>query len=177
MTLVAAISMCFFASFPIQDPAQMTGPPPEMKKLDAFVGEWTGTFKFTMEGMPATEGPSTVKEEKVLGGMYHRTVYSVVLPGLPALEGHSMLGYDTGEKKYKSWTFDNQAYSPREESGTFDGAKLVMISKPQGGFVSRVTYTPNGANEMHFLLEFQAGDKWTKAGECNFKRKVSTGLR
>jgi hypothetical protein len=152
------------------------GPAPEMKKLDVFLGDWAGKFKFLMPGMPEGEVDSTVKEEKYLGGMYHKTIYTVAIPGFGSLEGHAILGYDPVDKKFKSWTFDNMANVPREETGNFEGGKLVMISKPHGGTVTRATYEPRGKDEMFFTIEVQTGEEWSKVGECLYKKKAVAAL-
>ena len=171
-TLACALTLIVAALFPAPMSAQTPGAPPEMKKLESMFGTWAGKIKFIGDGFPPEPSETSMKVEPVLGGMYQKIVYTVSMPGV-TLEGHSMIGFDPTEKKYKSWTFDNMAFSPREESGTLDGSKLVMVSEPQGGLVTRVTFDTSTKDVMQFTIEMKEGEKWTKVGECAYSRKTS----
>ena len=151
-------------------PAQVTVPiPAEMKALSYLVGEWQGTMSMQMPGAPKPQAVKSTVSVKVFGA-YQETVYTMEMPGMGKFTGHSFTKWDPEAKAYKSWTFDDMADAPREETGTFDGKKLVMLSAPQGGMVTRISYENKGKDAVGFLIEMKSGDSFAKLGECLYKR-------
>lgn len=147
-------------------------PAPEMKLIAGFLGEWSGDFKLTAPGAPPTTMPAHVKEELYGGGVWHKTYYTMKAGNQVAFEGTSFMTWDATKKKFKTYTFETGASEPRIEWGTFDGKKLINISEPHGGMVSRTTFEFVGADTLKFKIEFQDGDQWMTVGECTFKKKA-----
>lgn len=143
----------------------------EVQALSGLLGEWEGVMKMTI---PGTSDPIDLKStvSVKLYGPYQETIYTMEMPGAPKFTGHQFLTYDSANKTYRSWGFDDNTNEPREESGTWDGKKLVMTSKPHGGTVTRTTFQPKGKNEISFLLEMKQGEEFVKLGDCIFKRKA-----
>lgn len=154
-------------------PAQVKVPmPTEMKQLSYLVGDWEGTMTMNLPGAAQPiQVPSTVSVKEF--GAYQETVYTLDMPGMTRFTGHSFLKWNAADKMYQSWTFDDMADEPREETGTFNGKALVMISKPQGGMVTRISYGMKSKNEVSFMIEMKSGEAFTKLGECNYKRKIA----
>jgi hypothetical protein len=151
--------------------SQVASPvPPEVKALDGLVGEWDGVMKATFPGTSEPIDVPTHVSVKLFG-QYQETVYTMNMPGGMKFTGHMFLTYDSAAKNYRSWGFDDEVNEPREETGTWDGKKLVMTSKPQGGMVTRTTFEPKSKDEVAFLLEIKQGDAFTKIGEVVYKRK------
>ena len=149
---------------------QATGVPPEVKVLEGMTGEWDGIMKATFPDSPdPIDVPSHVSVK--LFGSYQETVYTMNMPEGAKFTGHMFLTYDANAKSYRSWGFDDQANEPREETGTWDGKKLVMTSKPQGGMVTRTTFEPKTKDEVYFVLEVKNGDNFMKIVDVVYKRK------
>ncbi len=149
----------------------MPKPPPEMKKLDIFLGEWSGKTSFHAPGQPAMSVDSTMKSDAFAGGMYLRTVYAMDIPGVGKMEGTVLAFWDAEARQYRCYTFENAAPTPREESGTFAGNKLVLVSKPHGGTVTRSTFDFKSDREVLFTVEIKQGEKWVKAGRGLYTKK------
>lgn len=153
--------------------AQMLPPlSPEMKKLDWFLGSWSGKVNWTMPDMTGETDYAFTNE---VVGQFIRSTSKMVVAGM-SIEEVGYIGYDPDKKKYSSHTFTNMAPTPRVEWGVADGdSKLVFHSEPWNvmgsATSSRATILRKGADEMSFILEFKTGETWSKVGEGNFKRK------
>ena len=91
------------------------------------------------------------------------------------MEGITYTSYDSDAKLYRGYGFEDTSPQVREESGTVDGNKLVMTTKPwavmgQPAVPYRTTFALKG-EDIHMLLEVKTGDDWTKLGEATFKKK------
>ena len=163
--LLAAIALC-------STHAQLSAPlPDEMKSLEGLIGEWTGTMKMApMPGSTETMDVATTVSVK-MHGVFQETIYVMDLGPLGKLTGHMFLTWDSTDKSYKSWSFDDNANTPRTEKGTWDGKRLVMTSDPHGGMVSRITFEPRSKDEVYFLVEMKNGEKFEKMGDVVYKRK------
>ncbi len=151
--------------------AQMTVPmPAEMKALSFLMGEWEGTMKMTLPGATQVmDVKSTVSVKEF--GAYQETVYTMEMPGMSKFTGKSFLRWNPTTKQYQSWTYDTAADEPREETGTLTGNTLTMVSRPQGGMVTRIAYSKGTKDTVNFLIEMKSGDKFEKLGDCVYTRK------
>jgi len=149
-------------------------PPKEMKAVEFFLGNWTGTNKMTF-GEQTMESPGSVKCDLFLGGRFVRSMHVYDMAGMK-FEGCHLLSYDTEKKKYVAWWFDQVSSQPMEMEGNFEGdGKLVMISKPTpmpgiGTAVFRSTWVKVSAQEVRFTLEQKDGEKWTPMIESVYKK-------
>ena len=106
------------------------GPSPELKKLSYMIGEWSGTFTISMGGND-TPLQCGIKAEWAQKGNFLKTTMTVSMPDNGGkMEGITYLGYDSEGKVYRGFGFEDMSPIAREESGTLDGTKLVMTSKP-----------------------------------------------
>ncbi|HRK22692.1 MAG TPA: hypothetical protein PLX06_12825, partial [Fimbriimonadaceae bacterium] len=142
--------------------AQEMAPPAELKKLDWYLGEWSGKFNFTM---PDMQGEAAFSFKNEMDGNFIRTTSVMEFSGMKMTET-TFLGWNDKVKKYEQYTFTNIANTPRIERADPGDAKWVFLSEPwnAGGaeVVSRATLTKKSATEMEILLEFKEGDKWSK---------------
>jgi len=166
--ILILLALLPLASIAFSQPAAQI--PNEIKALDGLIGEWDGVMKATFPGSTEPMNVPTHVSVKLFGA-YQETIYTMSMPGGPKFTGHMFLTYDATAKSYRSWGFDDEANEPREETGTWDGKKLVMTSKSQGGMVTRTTFEPKSKNEVAFTLEVKEDDKFTKIGEVVYKRR------
>ncbi len=154
--------------------AQEMGPPAELKKLDWFMGDWSGTIKWTFPGMA---GEGVMSFSNVWEGQFMKNSSSMDMNGQKSTEV-GFLGWNAKTKQYDSWTFTSFAPTPRVEHGTLTGDKIVFLSEPWDvmgmAMESRAAVSKKGAAEIYFLLEFKMEGAWTKAGEGTFKRVAKT---
>lgn len=147
------------------------GPAPELKQLEWQLGNWEGTFKWTMPGM---EGDAKMTFTTAWEGNFLKTSSVMEMAGMKFNEV-SYMGWDPLKKEYISWTFTNFAAMPRIERGKLDGNKLVLVSDPwdtgMGQMISRGTTIKKSNKEASFTIEFKNGEKWDKAAEGTFKKK------
>ena len=147
-------------------------PPAELKKLDWYIGEWTGKVKWSMPGMPPTDEEMSIKN--VWDGQFIKSSSIMTMSGQKMMET-SFVGWNAKTKKYDSYTFTNFAPTPRIEHGEMDGDKFAFTSDPWdvGGMemIGRASMVKKSDKEFTFILEFKLGDKFEKVGEGSFKKK------
>lgn len=167
MTLLLA---CLVAGIAVAQPS-MT-PPAELKALDWMKGEWTGTFKMTMEGS-TMEMTSWMKVS--MEGQFMKFESTNEWGGMKMTEV-GFLGWNASTKKYGMWTFTNMSPEPRIESGAINAGKLVMTSQPwtvmEGmTMTSRVTLWESAPGKQDFKMEFQQDGKWVDVGGGQLTKK------
>lgn len=96
--------------------APVAPPSGELKKFDAYLGEWSlkGSFSMTpgAEMMPFS-GRESVK--MIFGGhTQFATMKGDDIPGMPAWEGHWYLAYDPGSRTCRAFMFDNMGNAQSE---------------------------------------------------------------
>ncbi|MGI8924286.1 MAG: DUF1579 family protein [Fimbriimonadales bacterium] len=153
-------------------------PPPEMKKVEWMVGEWTTSFKMYPpgEGMEPMSSTGTSSTKMALGGRYLHTMATFSMGDMGSFEGMQMLSYDPDAKKWKATWFDSMSSAGMEMTGDLVGHTMTLISKPtpmhgMGDQTFRATATKVSDREMSFLLEMKDGDKWTKMIEGTYTKK------
>lgn len=170
VSTLLAFAMSLFAQAPEM------GPAPELKKLDWFVGKWTGTMKMTIQGS-ASEGEMTFVN--AFDGNFIKTTSNSDMGGMTMTET-SYLAWNAKTSKYVSYTFTNFAPMPRIEHGTLEGDKFVFLSEPWDvmgtTYESRATLTRKGTDQIVLLLEFKQDGKWEKAGEGTFKKTATNAI-
>ena len=164
LTLFAALS---FAQAPLTAPKEITD-------LSWAHGDWEGKIKFSMAGMPESEGAQTWKVEPE--GQFLKMTTVTDMMGMKMTE-IAYLGWNADSKRYDCWTFTNFAPTPRVEHGTIDDKVWTFLSEPwtvpgmPGAIVGRATMNRKSDKEMTMLLEFKEGDKWVKQAEGSFTKK------
>jgi hypothetical protein len=175
MKAARLLSLLAFALAAIPAFAQMPETPAEITKLAWAVGDWEGTMKWTMAGMPpGSESKDTWKVE--IDGQFIKSTATTDMMGM-SMKETSFVGWDAANNRYNGWGFSNWAPTPRIDHGTVNGDVWVMESEPwvvggEAPTVGRSTVTRKSDTEMTYLLEFKDGDKWNKIAEGTFKKKV-----
>jgi hypothetical protein len=155
---------------------QTPGPSPEMKKLEAYNGEWVGKAKNYMEpGAPPVLNDCTVQVEFVMGGMYQRIKYDTEVPGMGKLDGLILTGYDAAKKVYRSWNYNNFVPTPVVESAVFEGDVMVGKSEVMDMGMGPMTQFSRswmkGKNELFLKVEAEIGGQRMTLVELELKRK------
>ena len=138
-------------------------PPKELDIFKPMIGTWGGKLDATFPGMP--ESSIDMKLAFSWDGQFIKNVASMDMGGMKMTET-MYFGWNAEKSKYQSWAFTNWAPTPRIEWGVVEGNKSVWTCEPwDGGMgqktVSRTTITVKDEKTVHFLLEFQMGDKFT----------------
>jgi hypothetical protein len=145
-----------------------------------MIGDWTGSVTVSSEGSDI-QMACTVKVEWVSKNNFIRTTMSVALPDdVGKAESVSYVSYDADAQLYRAYVFQDTSPLAREESGTFDGTKLVLTGKawaPAPGKPKQVFRTTcrQTADGLSMLTELKQGDSWTKVGEGTFKKAAASG--
>jgi hypothetical protein len=168
LTLALAVSATLFAQAPSMEP------PAELKKLDWYLGEWSGKVKWSFPDMPASEEDMSFKNE--WEGQFMKSTSTMSMSGMKITEvGYT--GWNAKTKKYDSYTFTNFAPTPRIEHGEIDGDKVVFLSEPWevmgADMTSRVTMMKKSAAELSFTIDFKMGENWQKVAEGSLKKKAT----
>src|SRR6266536_575801 len=145
VTLSLAAALCLSAAGTLARAAgQVPEPPaPELKKLDFLVGRSNGKGKMYLPGQPPADWTDGGTTSWALGGRYLRSTSSAVFPGMGKEESLEMFCYDAKAKVYRFWRYSSMEAQPTEAEGNFDGAKLVLMTKPDTeGQVYRATWEP-----------------------------------
>lgn len=102
--------------------------PGEMQKwMSSTDGKWDAEFTFWMSpGAPPQGGSSAKMENKtVMGGRYQVSDYKGTMMGMD-FEGHGIMAYDNGLKKFINTWIDNTGTGLMYMEGTMDEAKKTI---------------------------------------------------
>ncbi len=171
------VGLSLFAAVAVTVVAQTPGAPaPEMKKLEAYNGNWVGKAKNYMEpGAPPVVVDCTVKIEFVMGGTYQRTKYDTEVPGMGKLDGVVYQTWDPAKKAYRAWNFNNFLPSALEETANFEGDALVgksgVIDMGMGPMTHFSRTWMKGKNELFLKIEAEMGGQRFTTVELELKRK------
>ena len=143
-------------------------PPEEIMNLKWMVGDWSAQGKFDMMG---TASDTKVTMTNSFDGQFLKSVSSFDF-GTFKMDETQYMGWNAAKSQYSSWAFANMSPEPRIEHGKMTGDTLVMTSEPWQGTTGRVTLTKVSDTKMKFTLEFQNGEKWEKATDMEFTKKV-----
>ena len=108
--------------------AQMQ-PGPEHKKLDVMLGNWEGDVKFWMNpGDEPMTSHGTAKREWMLNGRWlaEHVDAPAMMEGGPAFKGFGLTGYNTIEKRYEMYWFENMSTWAMTATGKWDDAKKTL---------------------------------------------------
>lgn len=146
-------------------------PPAEIRKLDWMLGTWEGSFNWDMEG---TKSVATMKMVIDIDGQFQRQVTTMEMSGMKITET-AYLGWNAEKKKYGMYTFTNFSPEPRIEWGDEKNGEMIFFSEPWNSGMpektsSRATLKKLNDKEVSMVLEFRAGDKWTKVADGTFKK-------
>lgn len=142
-------------------------------------GEWSFEMTSWMspEAAPTTSIGTTVNK-MILGGRYQESVHKCDMMGMP-FEGHSLLAYDNGKKKFQNIWVDNMGTGIMNTEGTWDDATKSIT------FTGKM-YDPSAGrdigikeifkfvdNDHHHMEMYMVTDgKETKTMEIKFARKM-----
>jgi hypothetical protein len=109
----------------------MGAPPvaPELKALEVFAGDWTGSVKMWMDpAAPPRESTGTIHREWILDGHYLSELIegAAAAPGEPAYEGHAIMTYNPIEKRYEAGWIDNMSSWITTTTGAYDSGKKAF---------------------------------------------------
>ena len=169
--LMTLLAVCGFAVCAVAQ--QGPTPPAELEKLAYMLGDWEGTFSWTMPGM---EGDMKMQLKCEMDGMFLRQTSKMDMQGAVATES-AFFGWNAAESRWDVWTFTNFAPTPRIEHGTLEGSVLTVTSEPwavegMGEVVSRSTISKASDSEVSFKLEFKQGDQWMEVAHGLLKKKA-----
>ena len=142
-----------------QEPGKMPKPGPEHKKLDYFVGKWTGSAD--MKGSPY--GPagtySSTDDCQWFAGGFSVVCHSDGKGPMGPMKGLGIIGYDPEEKTYSYYGIDNMGMAELAK-GTVEGDTWSFTSESKmGGKEVKSRYS------MKELSPTSYGFKWEVQGE------------
>ena len=156
-------------------------PPTELKMANFMLGEWTKSDTVEVAGKKV-DITYKLSISKAVGGRYLQVKHVHNVPGEPDVEGMRveglhMLTYDADKKLWRAWWFIGTDTSVSELSGSFEGDKLVMVSKPfrisspPGERIIRASWRTTSDRGLNFSLDFKQGDSWVKFIDRTYMKK------
>ncbi len=167
-TVTLALSFVILAAESFQIPSY-----PEVDKLGFLVGKWSGPGKIAPPGSAPIEGPTTWTVTKDMGGRYLRIELSQEIAGMGTVRGMTMLGWDAGEKKYRSFTYTNSPMDKlegRQETGVLHGKSLTMDATKDSPFPYRQVFEALPDGTLRYAMEFSINGKLTPVASGVLKR-------
>lgn len=160
-------------------------PGPQHKMLAELAGEYTTATKawMTAADKKAMESKGEASMKMILGGRWlSYDVKGAASEGMPAFEGHGMVGFDNVSKKYETSYIDSMSTGPMYATGTFDEKTKTLNDKgtymcPMTGKerAYRSSWNIKDKNNVVFSLygvsPFEPNGKEFKQMEITFKRK------
>lgn len=152
---------------------EMPKPGKDHGYLKQFEGTWDTKSKFVMDpSQPAMEGKGTATFKLICGGLWLVSDYAGEMGEMGKFEGHGIMGYDTGKKKFVGCWVDNMI--TKFELGEGD-------ANEKGTVITLVSETPQGKTKQ--IYEVKDKDLWVlsfawirdgkeeNVGSVEFKRK------
>ena len=183
------VGFMFASTFPMLCPGERQpastppwgAPPTELKMANFMLGEWTNSDTVEVAGKKA-DITFKLSISKALGGRYLQVKHVHNMPGEPdvegmRVEGMHMLTYDPDKKLWRAWWFIGTDASVSELSGSFEGDKLVMVSKPfripnpPGERTIRASWRMTSDRGLNFTLDFKQRDSWVKFIDRTYVKK------
>jgi hypothetical protein len=147
-----------------QAPEGRPKPGPEHKRLERFVGKWTG--KGEMKPGPFGPGGAMTWTETCewFHGGFHVVCHSEGTKPMGEIKGIGILGYDPEAKVYTFYGVDNGGWADFAK-GTIQGSSWVYTSELKVAgrtYKSRFTIDPVSAVSQKFVWETsEDGTTWT----------------
>ncbi len=166
------ISMLFVLAAQAQTTPPQPGP--ELKKLGAFVGKWTGEGKF--EATPFSKGgavKSTMACRWFTGG-YQVVCDSEDSGPTGVVKGIGIYGYKTEKKQYFSFGIDSMGFGGPGTVKVAGNDWTFEANDTMGGktFWFRTVVTLASPSEMTFKSDYsEDGKNWKPAAEGKMTRK------
>jgi hypothetical protein len=137
-TLAAAAALAGVAGLVAPPPAAQaaeaapSGPPPEVKRLDRFLGKWKGTGAFTAEGKTAKVVLSMDCSRAASGFAVQCHFLGKGIPGMSVYDAINILGWDPGAKMVH-WYWVTNAGETHDHRGMWTGPDALDL--PHDGMV------------------------------------------
>jgi hypothetical protein len=154
---------------------EMPKPGDEQKKLAAlFAGVWQGEAKLHPSAWDPKGGTAfdTWVVRPSLDGFFLLIDYTEERDGKIVYRGHGVHGWDTKEKAYLVYWFDNLGGIPKAPNkGTLDGSRYTYTSFEGSVGKSRFTYAWDG-DRFEFSIEASpdGGATWRPVHEGKYRR-------
>lgn len=108
---------------------KMGSPGDEHKVMEALIGEFEGSVKFSMTpDMPPMDSKASIKREWAMDGRFVMEHVSGDDAGMggPPFKGLGIVGYNNWDKKYEMAWIENMASHMSFSSGSYDAAKKAF---------------------------------------------------
>jgi hypothetical protein len=155
-----------------------SGPPPELKQLDFFIGEWTCAGHSEESPMgPAHDTHADLSIKWILGGMWQMGEYTEKKTEQSPMPMQSMdiFGYDAANKQFVLHGLNGMGGWSMGHSKGFEGDSITYeMEMHMGGqtMMGRATFTKmKGGSEMGAKFMSKIKDKWVPMGGGNCKKK------
>lgn len=151
--------------------AQQPQAPSETKKLDNFLGDWTGKGTFIGPEDAPFEITSTLKGSYWLKGRFMRL--DVSLKGTPFgdLEGLVLMSYDDGDRRYMGYFFISEEPYPLLATGRIEGNIFAFLGSPyDDDAIVRVTFDLSKEEELGFKLEQENNGEYNPVLTVTYKK-------
>jgi hypothetical protein len=178
--LLGAGTLAYAAIRPASQDGQDGPPQPTAhhKMLLGSVGEWSGTMKMMMPGMPPQEIPC---QETIspIGSMWTQSRFTCDFMGQPFV-GSATTGYDVAKQKFVGTWIDSMSTEIYAMEGTFDAEKKVLHMSWEGPDMStgeRVRHRSETSwtDDTYSSHMFQGEGEGVKTMEFSMKRQAKGG--
>lgn len=143
------------------------------KKLQAMIGQWSGTETMHPNFWDPSGGSAaaTITNRWVLDGFAVVQEYEQRRKGVPNFSGHGVIWFDPARAEYVMTWWDSMMGTSSEFRGQFEDDVLTLRSPmPQGGH-SRVAFDMRNPASYAFLMEVsEDGVAWQPAMEGRYRR-------
>ena len=144
-----------------------------LKNLSFLKGDWSGKQEFNTQGGPSMSGDATDRIDDAIGGHYLCEMLSTTLPSRKPTDTRHFISFDTKSGTYQAWWFTDTSPAPLEFTGSLEGKKLVLTSKPlANGAILVATYECPTDNKLTYTLEMQSNGQTTRLFTSTYSRKV-----
>jgi hypothetical protein len=139
-------------------------PQPAHKLLAVEAGTWDCDVKM-FKGKEPLEYKGVEVNELVGGGLYLKTSFTFKMGGQSQFEGHALMGFDPGAKKYVGTWVDNWTTVPRRIEADYDMATKTLTDRSNvAGMKTKqiTTWSSDTQKKSEIFLLLESGGKETE---------------
>ena len=175
---VAGLILLSLAGVTVAQAPKMPQPPPEVKRLEYFVGTWKAEYEIKPGPMGPGGKMSTVDQSRFMPGGFFLEIRTEGSGTIGVLKGLAVMGYDVAEKVYTYDAFNNLGEADHFK-GSVQGDTWTWNSEGMmDGKPTKLRFSAREVSPTMYTMKFEmgTGSEWTTVMEGKATKKAANKM-